>query len=219
MKNLDSTTLLLLVSDEGGMSSFISYFIFSFLCEANFSVFKSLQNPKWFKHQCLNADFFPIFSFAEGLHVPGAVRGQGEGELWPWVRGRQCHNSEPPQRRKLEIPHHVEEQETRYVQHRKKTHTHFIPPVLLLFYVSSNVSKATVTVVDIDSGAEEKIVTTSQGSATGLNLKENQKIYFGGLPTIGNYRCKHTPVPHSYSHTDLYKGCTCDTGICVAFKV
>lgn len=46
-------------------------------------------------------------------------------------------------------------------------------------------------VVDIDDGAEEKIVVISQGSATGLNLKENQKIYFGGLPTIGNYRYKH----------------------------
>lgn len=45
-----------------------------------------------------------------------------------------------------------------------------------------------MTVVDIDGGAEEKIVAVSQGSATGLNLRENQKIYFGGLPTIGNYR-------------------------------
>uniref|UniRef100_A0A8C4I4G9 Basement membrane-specific heparan sulfate proteoglycan core protein n=1 Tax=Dicentrarchus labrax TaxID=13489 RepID=A0A8C4I4G9_DICLA len=53
--------------------------------------------------------------------------------------------------------------------------------------MSRNKKQATVTVVDIDSGAEEKIVAVSQGSATGLNLKENQKIYFGGLPTIGNY--------------------------------
>ncbi|XP_071323557.1 laminin subunit alpha-2 isoform X2 [Trachinotus anak] len=53
--------------------------------------------------------------------------------------------------------------------------------------MSRNKKQATVTVVDIDSSAEEKIVATSQGSASGLNLKENQKIYFGGLPTIGNY--------------------------------
>ncbi|KAM8831427.1 laminin subunit alpha-2 isoform 6-T6 [Spinachia spinachia] len=53
--------------------------------------------------------------------------------------------------------------------------------------MSRNKKQATVTVVDIDSGAEEKIVSSSQGSATGLNLKENQKMYFGGLPTIGNY--------------------------------
>lgn len=50
------------------------------------------------------------------------------------------------------------------------------------------VFKVTVTVVDIDSGAEEKIMVSSQGSATDLNLKENQRIYFGGLPSIGNYR-------------------------------
>lgn len=51
-----------------------------------------------------------------------------------------------------------------------------------------SVFKATVTVVDIDSGAEEKIMVSSQGSAAGLNLKENQRIYFGGLPSIRNYR-------------------------------
>lgn len=58
--------------------------------------------------------------------------------------------------------------------------------------MSRNKKQATVTVVDIDSSAEEKFVATSQGSATGLNLKENQKIYFGGLPTIGNYRSEVT---------------------------
>ncbi|KAL6095758.1 lama2 [Pungitius sinensis] len=58
--------------------------------------------------------------------------------------------------------------------------------------MSRNKKQATVTVVDIDSGAEEKIVSWSQGSATGLNFKENQKIYFGGLPTIGNYRSEVT---------------------------
>ncbi|XP_017267406.1 laminin subunit alpha-2 isoform X4 [Kryptolebias marmoratus] len=58
--------------------------------------------------------------------------------------------------------------------------------------MSRNKKQATVTVVDIDSGAEERITTTSQGSATGLNLRENQKIYFGGLPTIGNYRSEVT---------------------------
>lgn len=63
-------------------------------------------------------------------------------------------------------------------------------------YVSLHCYKATVIVVDIDSSAEEKITATSQGSATGLNLRENQKIYFGGLPTIGNYRytCTETLV-------------------------
>ncbi|XP_077409138.1 laminin subunit alpha-2 isoform X2 [Vanacampus margaritifer] len=54
--------------------------------------------------------------------------------------------------------------------------------------MSRNKKQATVTVVDIDSSAEEKMGATSLGTATGLNLKEKQSIYFGGLPTIGNYR-------------------------------
>uniref|UniRef100_I3JEL5 Laminin subunit alpha-2 n=1 Tax=Oreochromis niloticus TaxID=8128 RepID=I3JEL5_ORENI len=54
--------------------------------------------------------------------------------------------------------------------------------------MSRNKKHSTVSIVDIDSSDEEKIVATSLGSATGLNLKEHQKIYFGGLPTIGNYR-------------------------------
>lgn len=70
-----------------------------------------------------------------------------------------------------------------------------------LIYVFLIHSKATVTVVDIDSSAEEKMVATSQGSATGLNLKENQKIYFGGLPTIGNYRYTHTAVHLLYTNS------------------
>ena len=45
-----------------------------------------------------------------------------------------------------------------------------------------------MTIVDIDTNEEEKLVVSSQGSATGLNLKEGERIYFGGLPTIGNYR-------------------------------
>uniref|UniRef100_A0A3P8V0J9 Laminin subunit alpha 2 n=1 Tax=Cynoglossus semilaevis TaxID=244447 RepID=A0A3P8V0J9_CYNSE len=58
--------------------------------------------------------------------------------------------------------------------------------------MARNKKQTTVTVVDINTNAEENIVATSQGSATGLNLKENQKIYFGGLPTIGNYRSEIT---------------------------
>nr|XP_054604109.1 laminin subunit alpha-2 isoform X1 [Nothobranchius furzeri] len=58
--------------------------------------------------------------------------------------------------------------------------------------MSRNKKHATVIVVDIDGGAEERITASSQGLATGLNLRENQKIYFGGLPTIGNYRSEVT---------------------------
>lgn len=69
--------------------------------------------------------------------------------------------------------------------------------------MSRNKKQATVTVVDIDGGAEEKIVAVSQGSATGLNLRENQKIYFGGLPTIGNY----SMVARSEVILKRYAGC------------
>lgn len=40
----------------------------------------------------------------------------------------------------------------------------------------------------MDTNEEEKLFMDSQGGATGLNLKEDERIYFGGLPTIGNYR-------------------------------
>ncbi|XP_057678966.1 laminin subunit alpha-2 isoform X4 [Corythoichthys intestinalis] len=59
--------------------------------------------------------------------------------------------------------------------------------------MSRNKKQATVSIVDIDTGAEEKIAATSLGTATGLNLKEKQSIYFGGLPTIGNYSMKSRP--------------------------
>ncbi|CAJ1078287.1 laminin subunit alpha-2 isoform X2 [Xyrichtys novacula] len=102
--------------------------------------------------------------------------------------------------------------------------------------MSRNKKQATVTVVDIDSSAEEKIVTTSQGSATGLNLRENQKIYFGGLPTIGNYRpevtlkryagclqdieVSRTPynLLSSSDYTGVTKGCNVENLYTVSFS-
>ncbi|KAF3850089.1 hypothetical protein F7725_019808 [Dissostichus mawsoni] len=100
--------------------------------------------------------------------------------------------------------------------------------------MSRNKKTATVTVVDIDSGAEEKIVTTSQGAATGLNLKEHQKIYFGGLPTIGNYRSEVTlkryagclreievsRTPYSLLSSSDYTGVTkgCNAEISLSFS-
>ncbi|XP_037606030.1 laminin subunit alpha-2 isoform X9 [Sebastes umbrosus] len=102
--------------------------------------------------------------------------------------------------------------------------------------MSRNKKQATVTVVDIDSGAEEKILTTSQGSATGLNLREHQKIYFGGLPTIGNYRSEVTlkryagclreievsRTPYnllsSSDYTGVTKGCNAENLYTVSFS-
>uniref|UniRef100_A0A8C7HQE2 Laminin subunit alpha 2 n=1 Tax=Oncorhynchus kisutch TaxID=8019 RepID=A0A8C7HQE2_ONCKI len=46
--------------------------------------------------------------------------------------------------------------------------------------------QATVTIVDIDTNEEEKLVVSSQGSATGLNLKEEERIYFGGLTALSS---------------------------------
>ncbi|XP_036405402.1 laminin subunit alpha-2 isoform X1 [Megalops cyprinoides] len=54
-------------------------------------------------------------------------------------------------------------------------------------------NEATVTILDIDSNEEEKMVVTSQGPSTGLNLKEDERIYFGGLPTIRNFSIKARP--------------------------
>ncbi|XP_041661166.1 laminin subunit alpha-2 isoform X8 [Cheilinus undulatus] len=102
--------------------------------------------------------------------------------------------------------------------------------------MSRNKKQATVTVVDIDSSVEERIVTTSQGSATGLNLRENQKIYFGGLPTIGNYRpevtlkryagclqdieVSRTPynLLSSSDYTGVTKGCNVENLYTVSFS-
>nr|XP_040016239.1 laminin subunit alpha-2 isoform X3 [Gasterosteus aculeatus aculeatus] len=106
--------------------------------------------------------------------------------------------------------------------------------------MSRNKKQATVTVVDIDSGVEEKIVSSSQGSATGLNLKENQKLYFGGLPTVGNYsmtarsevtlkryagclreiEISRTPYSllRSSDYTGITKGCNVDKLYTVSFS-
>ncbi|XP_056150110.1 laminin subunit alpha-2 [Lampris incognitus] len=75
--------------------------------------------------------------------------------------------------------------------------------------MTRNKKQATVNIVDIDSSAEEKMVATSLGSATGLNLKENQKIYFGGLPIIGNYSMK----ARSEVTLKRYAGCLRDIEI------
>ncbi|XP_029705872.1 LOW QUALITY PROTEIN: laminin subunit alpha-2 [Takifugu rubripes] len=102
--------------------------------------------------------------------------------------------------------------------------------------VSRNKKQATVTVVDVDSGAEEKMTVISQGSATGLNLKESQRIYFGGLPTIANYRpevtlkryagclreieVSRTPynLLSSSDYTGVTKGCNVENLYTVSFS-
>ncbi|XP_030638763.1 laminin subunit alpha-2 [Chanos chanos] len=104
------------------------------------------------------------------------------------------------------------------------------------FTMSRSKKQATVIVVDIDSNEEEKLTTSSQGVSTGLNLKEDERIYFGGLPTIGNYRkevtlkryagcmkdieVSRTPynLLSSPDYTGLIKGCSIENLHTVSFS-
>uniref|UniRef100_A0A3B4EIQ5 Laminin G domain-containing protein n=1 Tax=Pygocentrus nattereri TaxID=42514 RepID=A0A3B4EIQ5_PYGNA len=101
--------------------------------------------------------------------------------------------------------------------------------------MSRSRKEGTVTILDMDSNAEEKLYTESQGGATGLNLKEDERIYFGGLPTIGNYRpevtlrryagclkdieVSRTPynLLSSSDYTGLTKGCSIENLHTVSF--
>lgn len=47
---------------------------------------------------------------------------------------------------------------------------------------------ATITIVNIDANEDEQLQVTSPGGATGLNLREDERMYFGGLPKAGRYR-------------------------------
>ncbi|CAH6778160.1 Lama2 [Phodopus roborovskii] len=48
--------------------------------------------------------------------------------------------------------------------------------------------QANISIVDIDTNQEENIATSSSGNNFGLDLKADDKIYFGGLPTLRNLR-------------------------------
>ncbi|XP_066461636.1 laminin subunit alpha-2 isoform X5 [Eleutherodactylus coqui] len=54
------------------------------------------------------------------------------------------------------------------------------------FTLSRIQKQANFSIVDIDTSEEEKITTTSTGSNFGLNLKADEKIYFGGLPGLSS---------------------------------
>ncbi|XP_053142140.1 laminin subunit alpha-2 isoform X3 [Hemicordylus capensis] len=56
------------------------------------------------------------------------------------------------------------------------------------FTLSRILKQANISIVDIDSNQEESISTISTGRHFGLNLKANESIYFGGLPTRKNRR-------------------------------
>lgn len=42
--------------------------------------------------------------------------------------------------------------------------------------------------MNIDTNEDEQLRMTSSGGATGLNLREDERMYFGGLPKAGRYR-------------------------------
>ncbi|EDL93824.1 laminin, alpha 2 (predicted), isoform CRA_a [Rattus norvegicus] len=56
------------------------------------------------------------------------------------------------------------------------------------FTLSRIQKQANISIVDIDSNQEENIATSSSGNNFGLDLKADDKIYFGGLPTLRNLR-------------------------------
>ncbi|ELW69407.1 Laminin subunit alpha-2 [Tupaia chinensis] len=56
------------------------------------------------------------------------------------------------------------------------------------FTLSRIQKQANISIVDIDTNQEENIATSSPGNNFGLDLKADDKIYFGGLPTLRNLR-------------------------------
>ncbi|XP_073532163.1 laminin subunit alpha-2 isoform X5 [Phyllobates terribilis] len=54
------------------------------------------------------------------------------------------------------------------------------------FTLSRIQKQANFSIVDIDTNEEEKITAISAGSNFGLNLKSDEKIYFGGLPGLSS---------------------------------
>ncbi|XP_037698911.1 laminin subunit alpha-2 isoform X2 [Choloepus didactylus] len=56
------------------------------------------------------------------------------------------------------------------------------------FTLSRIQKQANISIVDIDTNQEESIATSSSGNNFGLDLKADDKIYFGGLPTLRNLR-------------------------------
>ncbi|EPQ03219.1 Laminin subunit alpha-2, partial [Myotis brandtii] len=56
------------------------------------------------------------------------------------------------------------------------------------FTLSRIQKQANISIIDIDTDQEENIATSSSGNNFGLDLKADDKIYFGGLPTLRNLR-------------------------------
>ncbi|XP_076784087.1 laminin subunit alpha-2 isoform X1 [Arvicanthis niloticus] len=77
------------------------------------------------------------------------------------------------------------------------------------FTLSRIQKQANVSIVDIDSNQEESVATSSSGNNFGLDLKADDKIYFGGLPTLRNLSMKARPEVN----VKKYSGCLKDIEI------
>ncbi|XP_063299217.1 laminin subunit alpha-2 isoform X3 [Pelobates fuscus] len=74
------------------------------------------------------------------------------------------------------------------------------------FTLSRIQKQANISILDMDTNEEDKIGITSSGSNFGLNLKSDEKIYFGGLPVIENLSMK----ARSEVNLKKYAGCMKD---------
>uniref|UniRef100_A0A8C2VU09 Laminin subunit alpha-2 n=1 Tax=Chinchilla lanigera TaxID=34839 RepID=A0A8C2VU09_CHILA len=77
------------------------------------------------------------------------------------------------------------------------------------FTLSRIQKQANISIVDTDTNQEENIATSSSGNNFGLDLKADDKIYFGGLPTLRNLSMKARPEVN----VRKYSGCLKDIEI------
>uniref|UniRef100_A0A8C2J0V6 Laminin subunit alpha 2 n=1 Tax=Cyprinus carpio TaxID=7962 RepID=A0A8C2J0V6_CYPCA len=104
------------------------------------------------------------------------------------------------------------------------------------FTISRMKKEATISIVNIDTNEDERLRLASPGGATGLNLREDERMYFGGVPKTGNYRSEvvlkrfsgcmkdievsRTPynLLSSPDYTGLTKGCSIENLHTVSFS-
>ncbi|XP_040821585.1 laminin subunit alpha-2 [Ochotona curzoniae] len=77
------------------------------------------------------------------------------------------------------------------------------------FTLSRIQKQANISILDIDTNQEENLSTVSPGNNFGLDLKADDKIYFGGLPTLRNLSMKARPEVN----LKKYSGCLRDIEI------
>ncbi|XP_067840661.1 laminin subunit alpha-2 isoform X3 [Heptranchias perlo] len=77
------------------------------------------------------------------------------------------------------------------------------------FTLSRILKQANISIHDAINNKEENLVVISPGTNFGLNLKDNEKIYFGGLPILQNLSMKARPEVS----LKKYSGCLRDIEI------